>query len=72
MLLLHPFEEGSQYFEYDEASHRATLQDNPHHAHQASFANAARITTYLRPGVEQFHGAMKGKYKVIIVPIQLS
>ena len=55
----------SQYFEYDEANHRATLQDNPHNAHEASYSNASRVTTYLRPGVEQFHGAIKGTYKVI-------
>ena len=63
-LLLWPFEEGSQYFLYDESRHLATLQDDPLHAHRASYSNAARITTYLRPGVEQFHGGVKGTFEV--------
>ena len=65
VLLLWPFEEGSKYFLYDERRHLATLQEDPHRAHQASYSNAARITTFLRPGVEQFHGAMKGTFKVV-------
>ena len=65
VLLLWPFEGGSQYFLYDERRHRATLQEDPLHAHQASYCNASRITTFLRPGVEQFHGAIKGTFKVV-------
>ena len=66
MLLLYPFQDGTQFFQYDSTTHTANLQDNPAQAHSASYTNAARITTYMRPGVEQFHGAIFRTYKVKI------
>ena len=66
VLLLYPFRAGTQFFGYNGASHTLTLEDDITllNFHAASWANAARITTYLRPGVEQFHGAIFGTYKV--------
>ena len=65
VLLLYPFHEGSQFITYDSATHRATLEDNRDLAHAASYSNASRVTTYLRGGVEQMHGALKQTYKVL-------
>ena len=65
VLLLYPFKEGSKYIAYDEASHRATIVDDRTRAHAASYSNASRVTTYLRGAVEQFHGGLKGTFKVI-------
>lgn len=39
------------------------MHDDPDNAHMASYVNASRITTSIRPGVEQFHGAIFGTYK---------
>ena len=63
-LLLHPFKEGSQFIVYDSSTHTATLEDDQALAHPASYANASRVTTYLRGGVEQMHGGMKQTYEV--------
>ena len=49
---------------YDPATHTLRLEDDETLAHLASYANAAKILTYLRPGVEQYHGAAKGTNKV--------
>ena len=38
------------------------LHQDPAGAH--CFVNASRVTTFLRGGVEQLHGALKGAYKV--------
>ena len=65
VLLLFPFNQGSKHISYDETSHRATIQDDGTGAHAASYSNASRVTTYLRGGVEQFHGGIKGTFKVI-------
>ena len=62
---MYPFNEGSKYITYDPALHRATLQSDRAGAHAASYSNASRITTYLRGGVEQLHGGLKGTFKVI-------
>ena len=59
VLLLHPFQEGSQFIVYDSETHRANLEDNSALAHEASYCNASRVTTYLRGGVEQMHGGTK-------------
>ena len=64
VLLLYPFTEGSKFISYDRHTHRASLNDNASEAHTASYVNASRVTTYLRGGVEQFHGGLKGTYKV--------
>ena len=40
------------------------MNSDPTFAHTASYQNASRITTYIRPAVEQFHGALFGTYKV--------
>ena len=40
------------------------LQQDPAGAHEASFFNASRVTTFLRGGVEQLHGALKGTFMV--------
>ena len=40
------------------------LQQDPAGAHEASFVNASRVTTFLQGGVEQLHGALKGTYEV--------
>ena len=40
------------------------LQQDPAGAHEARFVNASRVTTFLRGGVEQLHGDLKGSYKV--------
>ena len=61
---LYPFVEGSKFISYDRQAHRASLHSDPTEAHPASYVNASRVTTYLRGGVEQFHGAIKGTYKV--------
>jgi hypothetical protein len=64
-LLLHPFTDGTSYFTYAPPPvHRLTLENDPARAHEASYSNASRVTTFLRPGVEQFHGAIFGTYKV--------
>ena len=51
---------------YDAATHNVTLENDRDIAHIASYANASRVTTFLRPAVEQFHGAIFGTYKVNI------
>jgi hypothetical protein len=61
---MYPFTAGTKYIQYDPTTHRATLQDDPARAHLASYVNAARVGTFLRPGVEQFHGAIVQKFKV--------
>ena len=70
VLLFFPFKEGSKYIRYDAASHRATLETDPEGAHEASYSNASRVTTYLRGAVEQFHGGLKGTFKVIFNRLQ--
>lgn len=65
VLLFYPFKEGTKYFHYDRQTHRAILQSDAAAAHPASYSNASRITTYLRGGVEQLHGGLKGTFKVI-------
>ena len=64
VLLMPPFREGTKHINYDREAHRATLCDDAADAHPASYANASRVTTYLRGGVEQLHGGLKGTYKV--------
>ena len=64
VLLMSPFGEGTQHIIYDKEAHRATLSSDDACAHPASYVNASRVTTYLRGGVEQLHGALKGTYKV--------
>ena len=63
-MLLSPFGDGTKHIIYDRQAHRATLCNDAADAHLASYANASRVTTYLRGGVEQLHGALKGTYKV--------
>jgi hypothetical protein len=64
-LLLFPFTAGTSYFSYAPPPvHRLTLENDPARAHEASYTNASRVTTFLRPAVEQFHGAIFGTYKV--------
>ena len=63
--MLHPFQEGSEFIIYDSLTHRATLENNRDLAHEASYSNASRVTTYLRGAVEQMHGASKQTYKVL-------
>ena len=65
VVLLYPFTEGTKYITYDAQTHRAVLQSDARGAHLASYSNASRVTTYLRGGVEQLHGALKGTYKVV-------
>ena len=65
VLLFYPFKEGTKYITYDRETHRAVLQSDAGGAHPASYSNASRVTTYLRGGVEQLHGGLKGTYKVI-------
>ena len=65
VVLLYPFTEGTKYITYDAQTHRAVLHSGPGGAHLASYSNASRVTTYLRGGVEQLHGALKGTYKVV-------
>ena len=62
---MYPFPEGSQFIVYDSATHTATLENDRALAHPASYANASRVTTYLRGGVEQLHGAIKQTYQVL-------
>jgi hypothetical protein len=38
--------------------------DDDQRAHLASYVNASRVCTYLRGGVEQYHGAIVQTYKV--------
>ena len=64
VLLLYPFRRGTKFIGYNAATHTVTLEDDPAHAHPAAYSNASRLVTYLRPGVEQFHGAIFGTYKV--------
>ena len=49
---------------YDPATHILRLEDDETLAHLASYVNAAKILTYIRPGVEQYHGGVKGTNKV--------
>ena len=69
VLLLYPFTEGSKFISYDRHTHRASLNDNASEAHTASYVNASRVTTYLRGGVEQFHGGLKGTYRVVFLTV---
>ena len=64
--VIFPFKAGTKFFGYDGATHTLTLNHDPNTPtfHLASWANAAKITTFLRPGVEQFHGALFLTYKV--------
>ena len=64
VLLLYPFRAGTQFFGYNGATHTLTLNEDPRQSHLASYVNASRITCYLRRGVEQFHGAIFGTYRV--------
>ena len=62
--MLYPFGPGTQYAVYDQANHLLTLEDDPANAHLASYKNAARITTFVRPAPEQLHGAVTQTYRV--------
>ena len=62
---MYPFHEGSQFIVYDSSTHTATLESDGARAHPASYVNASRVTTYLRGGVEQMHGAIKQTYQVL-------
>ena len=63
-MLIYPFKRGTQFLLYDRVAHIVTFEDDPALAHPASYANSARLTTSMRYGVEQFHGAVAGTYKV--------
>ena len=52
---------------YNTTTHTVTIQNDHDIAHSASYANASRVTTFLRPAVEQFHGAIFGTYKVNVL-----
>ena len=66
VLLLFPFTAGTKYFRYDPVNRLLTMENDPAGAHAASYANARRITTYLRTAGEQFHGAIFRSYKASI------
>ena len=72
VLLIYPFREKTQFFGYDGTTHTLTINEDYRESHSASYVNAARIATYLRPAVEQFHGAVFGTYKVIKIYLKIT
>jgi hypothetical protein len=63
-VLVYPFRAGTKYITFNAGTHRATFMDDDQRAHLASYVNAARVGTYLRGGVEQYHGAIVQTNKV--------
>jgi hypothetical protein len=50
---------------YNRRRHELTVENDPNLAHLASFQNASRITTFMRPAPEQYHGGINQSSKVI-------
>jgi hypothetical protein len=63
-VLVYPFRAGTRFITFNAGTHSATFEDDDQRAHLASYVNASRVATYLRGGVEQYHGAIVQTYKV--------
>ena len=74
ILLLYPFPNGTEFLVYNRRRHELTVENDPNLAHLASYQNASRITTFLRPAPEQYHGGINQSSKVnnlayVLVPV---